>query len=403
MLLQFRFSNHKSYQKQNTFSMIPTNDNSHTDHIIDDETENALKVSTFYGANASGKSNFVDALKLYTYIILNSNEFQTDDKIPRAPHKLSKEDPTQFEMIFSIDSTKYVYGYKFNEDNILEEYLWYYPIGHKRKIFRRDKPNNIKCFGDFKSLEEIFEKTLTNKLFLSTLNTWSKNKEISKVFKYFKESFEVIPSKGTGRIERTNKAIKKDKKFKNRFIKFLNGILDTNINDLNVKEEEVHVSLEGASDDTKQLLQEKTLQLTNVEIIYSCNNKDLTIKLNEEADGIKKLFGIGLDIIDILENKKTLIIDELESSFHPLLIKSLVNKIISQNAGQLIFTTHNQTFLDLNFLRRDEIWFAEKDKNLSSEIYSLWDIKGVRKDEDVKKGYLYGRYGALPKINIKGE
>ncbi len=153
-------------------------------------------------------------------------------------------------------------------------------------------------------------------------------------------------------------------------------------------------------EDLKMLLSKNESENIDVRIDYG----NLEINLNEESRGINKLFEIAIPIVNVLRNGYVLIYDELETSIHPIIVKSLIelfnNKSLNKHNAQLIFTTHDINLLDLNLLRRDQIWFAEKnDEIMSTDIYSLVELKNIRGDENIEYGYINGKYGSIPFIN----
>lgn len=406
MIIQFSCENYKSIKDKITLSTIATKDTTFQDSLLPfdkgDKKFNLLPVVSIYGANGAGKSNVLNALGFLAFFVKSSVDLQDGDFIYYEPHKLNdSNEKSSFDIQFIVDGQRYAYGFSNNQFQIIQEYLYHFPNGRQAKIFERD--NELYSYGPSfeKELDEIkIEKTRKNRLFLSTSGSWSKLKEILNPFNYLRNDLS-INQQATNRSwdDFTISEIANNEDMKKLFIRFLNN-LNIEVTDIEAKMEVKKGNDDIPNDvpeELKMLLSKGTRVRKKVKLIY----KDMELNLNEESRGIKKLFEIGGPILDIIKNGKTLIYDELETSLHPSIVVQLIKlfldpKINNKNA-QLIFTTHDTNLLDLDLFRRDQIWFVEKNReNYSSDLYSLSDLKNVRKDENIEKGYLKGKYGAIP-------
>ena len=243
----------------------------------------------------------------------------------------------------------------------------------------------------------------SNRLFLSTAASWCNIEPILNVFEYIRDR--VVVYEGTRNdswLEYTLKEIEKNTEFKTQFIRFLNS-LGIDIEDVEVDNKLLKLLKEDLPSDMpeelKLFLSGREFKKSNILLKYP----QMRIELSEESLGINKLFELAGPIIDILNEGKVLIFDELETSLHPNLvihiIRLFLNPKINTKGAQLIFTTHDTNLLDLSLFRRDQIWFVEKNESQSSEFYSLAEVKNVRKDENIEKGYIAGKYGSIPFLN----
>ena len=245
-----------------------------------------------------------------------------------------------------------------------------------------------------------------NRLMLSCAANFSSVDEVLKAYNFFKEDMVIYSNANQGKLDELLNYIKstKMKQIKNIVLSFFDS-LGTGVKDIKVdiKKEDFDISNlpPFLSDEFKKLLINKGVNKISAKVIYQDFETDL---LTEESTGIKKLFGLLCPFIDILANGKVLICDELESNLHESLLFGLVKefiKIHGRKPAQLIFTTHETGLLNLDLFRRDQIWFTEiKSHDRSTDLFSLTEIRNVRKDENFGKGYIAGKYGAIPMLNL---
>lgn len=411
MLIDFTIENYKSIKEARTFSFISGACSEHNDSIptFDNTLEQMiLPVSVLYGANGSGKTVLLNGLKDLAFLVSNSITIQEGDLLPYFSHKLDlewTEKPTQIEVNFTVGENRYYYGISFNRIEILEEYLYTYPKNRMKKIFHRKK--DIYEFSSDKSeLENLSKKTLKNRLFLSVASNWNYEK-VKPAFLFLKEDliFSLVEDSYNQMnwMIYTSEKLKDDEKFKEWVLNVFNeldfGICDMTVEIENVRNSELdHLGMVGSSktDGFKKLRLETIRNGKNT-------NKDsvpISMPFNTESDGTQKLFALLGPIYDMLNKGKIIIFDELDIKLHPLITRYIIsifqNKEFNKNQSQLLFTTHDTNLLDLNFMRRDQIWFAEKDDYGASDYYSLYNLNNVRKTENIQKNYIRGKYGAIP-------
>jgi hypothetical protein len=424
MLIEFSVSNFRSFRERVTFSMVASSSNEHSDsHVFEPGNAKAprlLRSAAIYGANASGKSNLLLAIKFMKKFVQNSaredNERNPIETDPFLFDKKSKNNPSEFELIFINDGIKYQYGFSVNEERVLEEWLFAFPEGRSQKWFTRTYVpkegryewyiNSANLTGDKKSIQA---KTKRNSLFLSTASMMD-NKQLSKVQAWFRNKLRIVldPSELiTYTIDKCGAIYYRDK-----ILNILNSA-GIGINDIRVGLYEFPVdTLPGKTLPDKLIksfagqrpfrIEGKHISVPDIQMIHAMNDSDKTvgIDMNEESKGTQNLFAFAAPWIDTLENGRVLLIDEFESSLHTHIVRNLLrtinSKTMNPNNAQLVFTTHSTSLLDNDIFRRDQIWFAEKNKG-ATNLYSLYDFK-PRKGEAIEKGYLHGKYGAIPFI-----
>lgn len=403
MLIEFSVTNFLSFKDRNTFTMIASSDNTLKDNYVEIGKDNILKITAIYGANASGKSNLFKILGIVSSLIKNSNFYAPAVSLPIVPFKLDNDtldEPSEFEIKFLVDKTRYLYGFKADKKNIYEEYLFYYPNGRPVKIFSRKNIDEYSFnSSDEKILNDIKTKNTSNKFFIATATTWNYGKT-KPAYDFLTSKLGVIMSYD----QMDNYSYKmyyndKERKLENFALKFLKKA-DFNVDGYNIIEEKItEEKLRNMPNFIKNFISVDTpMYKVNTKHIIDGNEFEFNIK--EESLGTQVIFSFIPIIKDVLDNGKVLIIDEFDKSLHPFIVKYIVeffnDKELNVNNAQLIFNTQDTNLLDLELLRRDQIWFAEKNnKNGSSTIYPLDDF-AVRKTENIEKGYLLGRYGAIP-------
>ena len=381
MLVQFSVKNYRSLKDKVTLSLLAGSDKEHTcDLLTADSKKPLVPVVAIYGANASGKSNVLMALKTMQDMITGTSaQLLKEKKLPYDPFVLPKNIqslPTEFEIMFYYNGIKYAYSFSHDTNQILTEHLYHWPNGREALIFSRED-------GKFEFRENAGEqsvlagRTPANRLYLVSSNEWNAP-QTELAYKWFAEK--LIPFTDQSTPDMTVAASKTG--LHSEMIKKELLLADLGIVDFDVDEHGV--------------IMHHRLKYDNGE------NYGFALRLEWESTGTQRFFARIGPWLDALEKGGILFVDEIEASMHPLLTRRLVemvqNPSININHAQLIFTTHDVMLLDLTLLRRDQIWFTDKDpKTLSTELFSLWDFS-VRKGENIRKGYLQGRYGAIPFI-----
>ena len=404
MLLEFRCSNFKSINEEISFSMLAPIDITSDALLKVYNNFRVLRSAVIYGANGSGKSNFINALLFMCNLVQTSISYQPGQKIPQATHKLSeKEKPSTFDIQFIRKNVRYAYGFSIEGGAITEEYLYYFPNGRQVKIFERDRMN-IQPGNRYKSSFDVSIKDVLkeNRLFLSCAANYSNVRELEEAFLFFTTDIVVYNPAMNNWTEYSIRLMQDNPSIKEEFLQMLNA-LDTGIQDVKLKVEKVKFADLKRElqlpDNLMGLIPEQEGNRIEAKVVYDQFEIDL---LSEESSGIKRLFEIICPMIDILNTGKVLICDELEASLHEAVIYKIVQLFQNYKKdifAQLIFSTHDTSLLNRELFRRDQVWFTQLNKDRATDLYSLVEIKDVRKSENLAKGYVSGKYGAIPMLN----
>lgn len=406
MLLEFACSNHKSIRNEVLFSTLAGKDNTYENRTYKIAGVKVLKAAVIYGANGSGKSNFIDAISFVKNLVMNSINHQPGQGIRQLPHKLDGFDKdTTYRIQFVTNGIRYVFGFSLKNMLVSEEYLYYFPNNRQTKIYERTGETfsaGSKFRGKFSSCKDVLK---PNRLLLSCAANFSSVREVADAFSFFCNDIVVYgPENQDNWMNYSLYQINTNPKMKAAVIAFLQE-LGTGIKDIQVSIDKKKLESSELppflSDEFKAVLLQNKVDAITAKVNYGSFETDL---IQEESTGIKKIFAILCPLIDIIVNGKVLICDELESSLHESLVYGLVKLFIntdSEKFAQLIFTTHETGLLNLDLFRRDQIWFTELTKEeRSTDLYSLAEIKNVRKEENFGKGYIAGKYGAIPMLNL---
>lgn len=421
LLIEFHVENFKSFREEITFSMVAGKDKSKNREnlafIPNIREKCILKSAIIYGANASGKSNFLRALDNLTQMVLQSAKFERNRKIPfYNPFKLDStclKSPTKFDITFTKNSKKYIYKIAYNGDFVVEESLYHYRTNRFSTIFERIRqdaaenfPENSVFIGPYvyrfpafrRLFKEIAKKTNDNTLFLSKTRT--ENVPITDDISQWFEDLVILHDFGTELydLKYTSKYILDDFSKKNQILNALTAA-DLGIDNLTIDEKSYNliyfdqIRKAREDDSLKSIISKEDLPEPKI------FRNDTLFDLNtEESEGTKKFFALIGPLLQIIDNGGILIYDELDIKIHPLLCQYIIKLFNNERneSAQLIFTTHNTYFLNQDIFRRDQIWFTEKNPNsYSTTLYSLLEFK-PRKDKNLEKGYLEGKYGAIP-------
>lgn len=419
MLVNFRVENFKSYKDLSEFSMEATKlKNLKESNTFTVSNLSLLTSAVIYGANASGKSSILDALKLMKAIIKNSVDIDKSKHYIANPFLLSKETEkkeTTFEIEFIIGAVIYRYGFKINIDSIISKEWLYHknlkPRARYTSLFDRNE-DNISISSNFKEGNQLIEKTRSNALFLSVVGQF--NGEVSQSIIEWMDKLNILSNTKSEMFEGYSFSKLDDDAFKEKMVSLIKSA-DTGIHNIlksNISFDELameNTDLKNLPDFILDKIKENGMSTIKTEHIqYHKGNKFHKIKtfeLDFESDGTQKLLALTAPIIDTLESGTVLVIDELDNSLHTELVESIIelfnSELTNPNNAQLIFTTHDTNLLNQKLFRRDQIWFAQKNILGQSELYSLVEYgKGkVRDDLALEKNYLDGKFGAIPYIN----
>jgi hypothetical protein len=417
MLIEFSVTNFRSFSSTQTLSMAASTatelQETNTFPSPVAEGQNLLRSAVLYGPNAAGKSNLIKAMAtMRDFVLSSANGSQTGEKVPVIPFLFNDEGrqaPSEFEVHFVRDNVRYQYGFTATADRVMHEWLLAYPEGRGQRWFERDydpvSGDEQWYFGPkFTGRRKVWqEATRSNALFLSTAVQLN-NEQLKPLFDWFRAL--TIIGQGTFLIPQFTISQCEDMEKKAKILRFLHAA-DPNISDIQIKKEAFDARTLPASMPMSLRAEiEKDMsgkELTLVYLLHSSGDKrdPVPLELAEESDGTKKLFAYAAPWLALLEDGNVLFIDELNNSLHPLLVRYLINLLHNSKSNprnaQLIVTTHDTSLLDQELLRRDQVWFVEKDAKSLTHLYPLSDFS-PRKGEALEKGYLHGRYGALPYI-----
>jgi AAA15 family ATPase/GTPase len=422
MLIEFSVSNYRSFKDEVTFSMVASSlkaKNAELDEKNVFPAHGNLKLLTsgaIYGANASGKSNLIAAIHFMRWFVRDSHKSSDPTGgISVEPFRLSSQtddEPSSFEIVFITEGKRYRYGFKVTSEQVEEEWLYVAPKVRESTLFERD-PDKIKLGDKFKAEgRDLVEKTRPNALFLSVAAQF--DGEIAQEVLGWFRSLGIATSLGhlTMGMRIFTESMLSDEESAQEIGSLIKH-LDLGIESLQI--EKGVSSPEPLPEDTPEELRtalEPFLTLmgkqeqTTVRTIHrkmDDEGKPTAAELfyldRHESEGTKKIFAMSGPLIDTLKSGEVLIIDELDARLHPLLTKEIVSlfndPVRNHKHAQLVFVTQDTNLLDNQLLRRDQIWFVEKDRQGASYLYSLAEFK-VRNDSTYEKDYIQGRYGAIP-------
>jgi hypothetical protein len=418
MLIEFNVKNYRSLWESQSLSLTAAG------AIKDLQEQNSFKApikgslrllrsAVIYGPNAAGKSNLIAALGfMQDFVLTSSKNRQEGDTIESAPFLFNSEGastPTELEVFFIQDGVRYQYGFACTKNRIVNEWLFAYPGNRSQKWFERsydpekNKENwyfGSKFLGSKKTWQE---NTRSNALFLSTAVQLN-SEQLKPIYMWFRKlvvihhGFSIDPSFTVEHCQ--------DEKHKEEIISLMKGA-DIDVDGIDVEEKKLSVDeLELPGDmppSIQRLLKDdlegKLVRRVKINHLMTDTGQMVSLPLEAESDGTQKLFAYAAPWLDLIKNGRVLVVDELSNSFHPHMLCFLLSLVhdpeSNQANGQLVFSTHDTSILDQKYFRRDQVWFVEKDGENTTQMYPLTDFR-PRKGEALGKGYLNGRYGALP-------
>lgn len=429
MLINFRFSNYRSFKDENEISMEARGINEYKDCLIDYGRKKLLPAIAVYGKNGGGKSNFIRAFWLGVKFICNAQKTQHENsEIPVRPFLLddtSKDNPTSFDYSYIDNGIKYQYGFSATRKEITKEYLYHSPKGQKATIFYRKKQEFYFPDNSEKQLKELIKNAVsTNQLFFSiacTMNygpciaamNWFRNKvfftrdynDISRLIIENSENKHILDAILTY-AKKADVGIE-DMKFEVRNMPLNLKSSPQNVPD-NLKSilENFVNALEASPNSSEVRLQHGELNVTSLHKGIDKDEKRrlYPLDISDESDGTHRLMALSPAIVKTLKNGGTLVADELETRLHPLLIENLIAQFQSKksnpNNAQIIFTTHDTNLFNLEVLRRDQFAFVDKDEDTgASELYGIDNMQPCT-SSNAEKSYLIGKFGAIPNLDL---
>ncbi|MBR6410197.1 MAG: ATP-binding protein [Clostridia bacterium] len=401
MLLQFSVENFRSFKDKAILSMEASSDKELPENKVEASKHRVLREAVIFGANAAGKSNIFKALTAAILMVRHSNSIQVGEALPLMVPFLfdesSSQQPCSFEFVFLIGDRKYVYGFSATQKKIAKEYLYIYYSSRATVIFERTHEQYVFPSSETaKKLQPIIARNLENKLFLTTATAWNYEGTRDAV-EWFMNGINTYSPDYQQMLNVSGPMLEKDTDGSLRA--FTNGILqgaDINIADYQIESEERPVSVlqSGVS------VMSREYTITTLHKVE--NGNAYPLNLRDESSGTINLFFFAPVIKRAFETGETLCIDEFDASLHPLLVQKLVSLFndpdMNRGNAQLIVSTHTAELMNLKQLRRDQIYFVEKENTTGcSTLYSL-DEFSPRTREDIKKAYLLGRYGSVPNL-----
>jgi AAA15 family ATPase/GTPase len=398
MLLEFTVGNFLSFKDKKTFSLqaggiktvLP-------DNVVQNGKYKVLRSAAIYGANSSGKSNFVKALDFMVNTVKNSSKLNSIDKLDAKPFLLNTEtenQPCYFEILFTERDRRYRYGFESDNDKIHSEWLFILEVNSKKEVpyFVREL-EGIGVADVFEEAKGLESKTRDNGLFIWVVDQFNSDiagtvmKQLARM-----EILSGIDHKDS--IVMTSVIHSLDRNDLESFIKNLD------LGFYNFKVEE---------DKNNKIFETKVKTIHKKRDKFGKEISDVEFKLIEnESSGTNKIFDLAGYFVLALKYGTIVVIDELDSKLHPILTQEIIklfnNPETNPNNAQLIFTTHDTNLLGANLFRRDQIWFTEKDEFEATDLYSLLEFKdgdgkSVRNDRSFEADYIRGRYGAIPYIS----
>lgn len=429
MLVEFRFKNYRSFRDEAVLSMEAVGLGAMKNSLIQYNNMKLLPGVAIYGKNGGGKSNVIRAFWLGVQFVKNAQRMQHEKAnvpvVPFALNDYSVNNPTEFEFDYVIDKVKYWYSFAATKEKIVSESLYHAPKGQKAQVFVREGQKF--SFTEDKAKRKLISETVAeNQLFFSVACTMNDTVCVNAMrwFRediFFSRDYTDIPSQLLEYYEDSNmlKAISDYAKTADFGIEEMQFEVENKEikNGLDVPED-IPEGMKAALISFIQALSETSnnsegkLKMCQVKaksqhsgIDVNGDSKLYPLELEDESDGTRKLMSIAPAIESVLKKGGVLLVDELERELHPMLVNYIVAKFQSKksnpNGAQIIFTTHNTELMNLEFLRKDQIYFADKNrKDGSSELYSVTDFT-TKTADNIRKGYLVGKYGATPNIEIE--
>ena len=396
MLIQFKFKNHKCFYDENVLDLMATGEKRHIETTVNINGNKILPVIAIHGANASGKSSILEALEFMFKTIKESSHIDINQNLQVNPFAFSTKtliQNSEYEFSICLKDYEYRYGFAINKDGFDEEWLYQKKFtvntrASQKIIFERSK-DKVEFGPSYKKYEKIWDlfgndnPNSKKLLILSNVAIKETDGILRQIYDYvcqFNFKIEHFYSKTSIDI------LTKDSSLYNKFQKIINEfdpcLLGIKIDEINYETGEKKYIINGIH---KNLENDKIHSL---------------IPLHKESDGTIKIFNTMPTILKNLEEGGLLCIDELDTKFHPLLFKKIVNmykdKKINKNNAQLIYTAHSTFMFNNADLRRDQIYLVDKDKSGKSHLYSLSEFRNLRADSDYEKKYLTGQFGAIP-------
>lgn len=397
MILKIEFENFFSIRDQVRIDFRAANTNTALarelgHNVMDWNGVPVLKSVGLFGPNASGKSNILKAIDFCCRMILNSHLYNEGTVFNFEPFKFDgwQNKTSKFMIDFVCEGIEYEYSFELTKTKVISESLYHYPLGRRAKVFLRAADGKYSFgSGAINKPSDVVLNTSDKNLFLSRASLM--NREIAqKLYRYFLNQFLLG-------LVNVNEILVLDSfnTYKKVILKALE-ICDTDITDIEARKEQVPapIAIPGQGD-----LSFKLIDVLKFKTIHR-NQKDVMFDLDlEESNGTRKLFQILIRLLDVVKNRKGIMMDEFDMGLHTRLADFILDLIHASEGSQLLFSSHNTNLIDVKRLRRDQIVFVNKSEDGATEVYSLYDFKDFRENMDAEKGYIQGRFDAVPYVD----
>lgn len=408
MLLEFRVSNYKSIRDEATFSLVASKDKKLVEtNLLRTEIRNIpylVRSAALYGPNASGKSTLLQAMGFMRGVVADSASLQPGQIFNVQPFRLDTNflnKPSKFEVSFILNGVRHQYGFSMTSQRVIDEWLLVYKTAKPQQWFIREYEEETQSYNfEFSShligSRKVWQDaTRSNALFLSTAAQLN-SELLSPIYKWLVENLVyfgagmMLPPEFTTELLRTDLGKREVRDFLSSADISISEVRSVSRQGF---QEKIMFGVEGS-----QVTREEK-EILMPQFLHETEKGSASFELHEESQGTQRLYTLAAPILDVLKNGRVLIVDELDGSLHPLLVRQLIRMFhqptLNPLGAQLIFSTHDTSLLDRAVYRRDQIWFTEKDSDQATSIYPLTDFS-PREKEAWERGYLIGRYGAVP-------
>lgn len=427
MLRSFRLANHRSFRDEHELLLMPSYDN---DRAV-------VPVAAVFGANASGKSNLLNGLKFMSSLVVDWGAREPRSGIPRSPFRLEPKsllEPSGFTVELVLNSIRYVYGFTVDDEQVRTEWLYTYPRGRRQLLFKRD--GRTVDFGSTKvqrAKSKAIEELLTGDTLFLALAARLELHQYWPVFDWFTRSLSFIPALRVPILdgERIARFVERAPENRDMFLGLARAA-DVGIQDLKVEyiedsraiaqtamlgaevaaleravveaDPEQRPELEARARRARALVQDVEYRARRPRLLLTHGKYGVSFGLDEESEGTQQWLAMLRYVIPSLSQGRTLVIDEIDTSLHPLLVRKLVelfcNSDTNSSSAQLLFTTHDAYLLapvaGESTVRRDQVWFVDKNDDGASGLYPLTDFRPRKNEHNISRRYLGGSYGAIP-------
>lgn len=411
LLIGFTLRNFRSFLHEQSFSFSASVDRAHESTHCWPTGVNAVprlsKASIIFGPNGSGKTNFVVALETFRDLVLRSTSYSDVEFAQRyTPFQFSPTGnlPTMFSIDVLLHRVRYNYTIAYNRNRICWERLLVYRTGKPQRWFERvfdastREDEWTQYSPHFNGPREMWRKTTRSRALFLTTAAQLNSAQLQPLYHWFEHCLDIVFPSDALDVARMATRIK-NPIFKSQVLRLLQSV-DIKVDDVRIVDNEAASTANRDSNGSPAPQAHDGRQ--RLEFLYAPKGaKPVWLHSDFEATGAHRLFGLFGPLLETIEQSRLLVIDDFDTNLHPLiarfLIQLITNPTISYRGAQLLLISHNTTLMDLEMLRRDEIWLTELDETRASNLSSVWQLK-PRKDEQIAKGYLRGRYGAVPAI-----